>query len=143
VLSLTYVTERAWTPHFLPRLKNYVAAARAVNESIELRARQKREMAERLRQVAPGLSIASQRTQLLRDAESLEAEASQLEGTAPPRRPGRPQAGEPVVHQQEQAQQQVERSDDSDKPKSWVRRRAGHVPVFESVAERVTGVGHR
>ena len=33
------------------------------------RARQKREMAARLRQVAPGLSIASERTLLLRDAE--------------------------------------------------------------------------
>jgi hypothetical protein len=83
-----------------------------------LRARQKREMAARLRQVAPGLSIESERTLLLRDAEKLEEEALQLEGTAPPRQPRPSQASRPVVHQQEQAQQPAERSDDSDEPES-------------------------
>jgi hypothetical protein len=81
------------------------------------RARQKREMAARLRQVAPGLSMASERTLLLRDAEALEAEASELEGTAPPRHRDPPQANQPADHQQEQAPQQAEKSDDPVKPK--------------------------
>ena len=74
-------------------------------------------MAARLRQAAPGLSIESERTLLLRDAESLEAEASQLEGTAPPRQLGATNAKQPVVHQQGQAQQQAEQSGDLEKPK--------------------------
>jgi hypothetical protein len=78
------------------------------------RARQKREMAARLRQLAPGLSIESERTLFLRDAERLEAEADRLEGT--PSRPSPPQAGQAVIHQQEQTQQQTAQSEDPDKP---------------------------
>jgi hypothetical protein len=61
--------------------------------------------------------MASERTLLLRDAESLEAEASELEGTAAPRHRDPPQANQPAVHQQEQAQQQAEKPDDPVKPK--------------------------
>ena len=74
------------------------------------RARQKREMAARLRQVAPGLSVPSERAWLYSDADALEREAAQLEGKP------LPQSGQPVVQKQEQAQQQ-EQSGKPEKPK--------------------------
>src|SRR4051812_14481857 len=51
------------------------------------RARQKREMAIRLRHIALGLSILSERSLFFRDAVTLEAEAAQLERGPPHRGP--------------------------------------------------------